>query len=231
MATIRDKARDLLKPIPDEVQSKRDASEFSRLTNGMTHTKLQTEWENTKKTSTLRTVCIDFVVWYAGQMGIDMMSLIPAKVPWGANSSLPREGRTHATTRPRAGGRSRGGIRGSGWTSPSLRTTRSLKFSIDQRVGVDMSTSLDPRPRVPRRSIPANRVRHDCSGDVAACCNGFTTPAHSRCPPDPILAKDTGGRLVKHARYYWLLLAESHLTRRLFGSMLRRTWALPIPTG
>jgi hypothetical protein len=28
----------------------------------------------------------------------------------------------------------------------------------------------------------------------------------------------TGGRLVKHARYYWLMLAESHLTRRLFGS-------------
>ena len=27
----------------------------------------------------------------------------------------------------------------------------------------------------------------------------------------------TGGRLVKHARYYWLLLAESHLHRRLFG--------------
>ena len=24
----------------------------------------------------------------------------------------------------------------------------------------------------------------------------------------------TGGRLVKHARYYWLLLAESHLTKR-----------------
>ncbi len=30
----------------------------------------------------------------------------------------------------------------------------------------------------------------------------------------------TGGRLVKHARYYWLLLAESHLTRRLFGAMI-----------
>jgi hypothetical protein len=41
----------------------------------------------------------------------------------------------------------------------------------------------------------------------------------------------TGGRLVKHARYYWLLLAESHLTRRLFGSMLRRIWALPVPAG
>ena len=39
----------------------------------------------------------------------------------------------------------------------------------------------------------------------------------------------TGGRLIKHARYYWLLLAESHLTRRLFGSMLRRIAALPVP--
>jgi hypothetical protein len=37
----------------------------------------------------------------------------------------------------------------------------------------------------------------------------------------------TGGRLIKHARYYWLLLAESHLTRRLFGSMLRRIAMLP----
>jgi Transposase DDE domain group 1 len=34
----------------------------------------------------------------------------------------------------------------------------------------------------------------------------------------------TGGRLVKHARYYWLLLAESHLTRRRFGTMLQRIW-------
>ena len=41
----------------------------------------------------------------------------------------------------------------------------------------------------------------------------------------------TGGRLVKHARYYWLLLAESHQTRRLFGSMLRRIWELPVPSG
>jgi hypothetical protein len=41
----------------------------------------------------------------------------------------------------------------------------------------------------------------------------------------------TGGRLVKHARYYWLLLAESHLTRRLFGSMVRRVAALPVPAG
>ena len=41
----------------------------------------------------------------------------------------------------------------------------------------------------------------------------------------------TGGRLIKHARYYWLLLAEGHLTRRLFGAMVQRTEALPVPTG
>ena len=41
----------------------------------------------------------------------------------------------------------------------------------------------------------------------------------------------TGGRLVKHARYDWLFLAESHLTRRLFGAMLQRIWALPVPSG
>ena len=41
----------------------------------------------------------------------------------------------------------------------------------------------------------------------------------------------TGGRLVKHARYYWLLLAESHLTRRRLGAMLRRIELLPLPAG
>lgn len=41
----------------------------------------------------------------------------------------------------------------------------------------------------------------------------------------------TGGRLIKHARYYWLMLAESHLTRRLFASMIRRIDALAVATG
>lgn len=41
----------------------------------------------------------------------------------------------------------------------------------------------------------------------------------------------TGGRLVRHARYYWLLLAEGHLNRRLFGEMLNRLAALPAPGG
>jgi hypothetical protein len=41
----------------------------------------------------------------------------------------------------------------------------------------------------------------------------------------------TGGRLAKHARYYWLRLAEGHLTRRVFAAILRRIWALPLPVG
>jgi len=39
------------------------------------------------------------------------------------------------------------------------------------------------------------------------------------------------GPLIKHARYYWLLLAESHLTRRLFAGMLRKISTLAVPTG
>jgi hypothetical protein len=41
----------------------------------------------------------------------------------------------------------------------------------------------------------------------------------------------TGGRLVKHARDYWLVLAQSHLTRRLFGGIVRSIAALPAPGG
>jgi hypothetical protein len=41
----------------------------------------------------------------------------------------------------------------------------------------------------------------------------------------------TGGRLIKHARHYWLMLAESHLTRRLFASMVWRIAALAVATG
>jgi Transposase DDE domain group 1 len=41
----------------------------------------------------------------------------------------------------------------------------------------------------------------------------------------------TGGRLIQHARYHWLLLAESHLTRQLFAGMLRKITMLPSPAG
>jgi hypothetical protein len=41
----------------------------------------------------------------------------------------------------------------------------------------------------------------------------------------------TGGRLIKHARYYWLQLAEGYLTRQLFASMTRRIAVLPVAAG
>jgi hypothetical protein len=53
----------------------------------------------------------------------------------------------------------------------------------------------------------------------------------SSTPPGFPKARAIGSRLIKHARYYRLLLAESHLTRRLFGSMVRRIDALALATG
>jgi hypothetical protein len=41
----------------------------------------------------------------------------------------------------------------------------------------------------------------------------------------------TGGRPVKHASYYWLLLAGNQLTRPLFGAIVRRIAAMPVATG
>ena len=41
----------------------------------------------------------------------------------------------------------------------------------------------------------------------------------------------TGGRLVKYGWYYWLLLAEGYLNRKLFGEMLNRLAVLPVPGG
>jgi hypothetical protein len=45
---------------------------------------------------------------------------------WGKNSSLPREGRTRAASRPSTNGRSRRGVRASWWPSSSVRATRRL---------------------------------------------------------------------------------------------------------
>ena len=41
----------------------------------------------------------------------------------------------------------------------------------------------------------------------------------------------TGGRLVKHARYYWFMLADGHLTRARFAAMSRRIAMLLLPAG
>ena len=44
------------------------------------------------------------------------------------------------------------------------------------------------------------------------------------------LAK-TGGRLIRHARCDWRMLAGGHLTRRLFRAMPGRIAAPPVPAG
>jgi hypothetical protein len=40
---------------------------------------------------------------------------------------------------------------------------------------------------------------------------------------------ETGGRLIEHARYYWLMLADGHLTRTRFSAMLCGIALLPPP--
>jgi len=46
---------------------------------------------------------------------------------------------------------------------------------------------------------------------------------------DPRRGKNTQFSLAELLR--WLLLAEGHLTTRLFGSMVLRIWGLPVPNG
>ena len=55
-----------------------------------------------------------------------------------------------------------------------------------------------------------------CPDPGGSCCGG---------------AADRGSALRHHGRYYWLLLAESHLTRRLFANILGRIAKLPLPSG
>jgi hypothetical protein len=38
-------------------------------------------------------------------------------------------------------------------------------------------------------------------------------------------------RLIQHAQYYWLMLAEGHLPRRLFAGMLQKMVAQPSTAG
>jgi len=69
------------------------------------------------------------------------------------------------------------------------------------------------------RYIPSRPVGSGCKFNAER----ERTPSRLRHSPlDRAWAADLGscpvvtsGRLVKHARYYWLLLAENHLTRRL----------------
>ena len=103
------------------------------------------------------------------------------------------------------------------------------RTAIDQRPTLQGSWRLS-RSNGWRLAVVLLPLSRSCS-----CSCAQTRPAATDqalvADKSPAAAGQDGGRLVKHARYYWLLLAEGHLTRRLFGDMLRRIWALPVPAG
>lgn len=105
----------------------------------------------------------------------------------------------------------------------SVRIFRRVKINLKIHgtfARLPVMGSRGHRPRV------ATRATIDSGG----WCSRNTIGSWSLMSSQLRLVK-TGGRLVKHARYYWLLLAEGHLPWWLFGSMLRRIAALPVPTG
>ncbi len=68
-------------------------------------------------------------------------------------------------------------------------------------------------------------------GEPMAAARAAEADRHLVADESAAATDEDGGRLVKHARYYWLLLAERHLTRSLFGAILRRLEALSVPAG
>ena len=100
--------------------------------------------------------------------------------------------------------------------------------------GAKLMSKRDPVASAKRSSVRMDgRVRPLSSRAMTGCVVPIFR-ASSSCGSLTCLQQrlvKTGGRLVKHARYYWLLLAESHLTRQLFATMLRRIWAISVWTG
>ena len=91
-------------------------------------------------------------------------------------------------------------------------------------IGSDKNRSLTFAPPArcsPSASSAAWRSGRSCSRKIE---NWSLTSRQQR-------SVKTGGRLVKHARYYGLMLAERSLTKRLIGSMTRRIGALAVATG
>ena len=76
--------------------------------------------------------------------------------------------------------------------------------------------------------MPPTRI---FSSSVRSCCFSLIANDLQDAGVSSLISQENGARLIKHARYYWLLLAEGHLHRRLFGQMVRRIDALPLPSG
>src|ERR1035441_1868913 len=68
-----------------------------------------------------------------------------------------------------------------------------------------------------------------CRSRLSKLASG-TVPDFRAVPADQLAAAANEERQPTDEIYSWLLLAGGHLTRRLFGSMLRRIAALPLLT-
>jgi len=75
----------------------------------------------------------------------------------------------------------------------------------------------------------AERDRLELSQPVAT----ISAPKENRdlVVEEPAAAAGDNRRLIKHARCYWLLLSEGHLTRRSFTAMVRWIDLPPLPAG
>jgi hypothetical protein len=99
------------------------------------------------------------------------------------------------------------------------RPARPARVGIPACASISRFTAINPR----RFSARANRsVSNQCRVEVSAA------PRSQRFG-DPMRRKRRWETLAPPRPE--LLLAEGHLTRRLFGEMLQRIWALPVPAG
>jgi Transposase DDE domain group 1 len=91
------------------------------------------------------------------------------------------------------------------------------------------ATIVSPLPgeRSPLATEPA-RVQ---LGESVAAARAADADRHVVADQPPTAPRQDGWAADQARPVPRLLLAESHLTRRLFGSMLRRIWALPVPAG
>jgi len=175
LSPIRQKACGLLEQVDHEIKSneRADQVKFETLTMGMTQKKLLAEWESTKHTKTLRTVCIDFVCWYAKEMKINIISSIPpSKVNVKADGffslkeTLGKCGKRHAWvsaangTQPQCGDILRHTayhvdvalefvagslVRVAGGQSSHVRPTNDVSKEFDNVMRVDRKVKYDPR--------------------------------------------------------------------------------------
>ena len=137
-------------------------------------------------------------------------------------------------------------------------TQRSVEEETERQGGFDGEIGILELPAPPAdasRCPRGDRVRREPEGDVASPHEGsvvlgpvpdaircLVLRMHSRLHIEIMTRRRSRWStcrplLAHHAesahqrRYYWLFLAESQLTRRLFGAMLQRIWALPVPAG